>query len=149
MKNTVHSILLFALVIMLVTQRLDAQSKYLYVIAIDSAIAELSAFKQPTGFYDIERLKSVNKPDLDEKSERFQNLKLLLDEIESISIRTFIRRLPDGIRTLHTRRGTEESVEHLQRQYIIEVQSPITEPQKSRLLDKYKRIQGIEKDPVI
>lgn len=149
MKHTFYTIILALLITVLGPEPLKAQGKYLYIVAVDSAIAELAAFKQPSGFYDISRLSSINKPDFETKSERFRNLKLLLDEIGANSIRKLIRRLPDDVRTLRTRRGTDESIEHLQQQYVVEVSFPITEVQRAQLLAKYKRIKNLEKDPVI
>jgi parallel beta-helix repeat protein len=109
----------------------------------------MSEFKKLSGFYDIDKIKSLGKDEINSKSARFRELKNFLEDLNATTIRKLMRRLPDNIRTLRTRRGIDVLIENFQRLFVVELPSELREIGKSELLWKYKRIKKIDKDRVM
>lgn len=134
---------LIIFIILIATHSSLAQSNK-YILKTNSII-DLSEYKQSDYFFDITKLVKEDSSKLVMNSIHLFELNKFLNEYKIKSLRKFIRRLPDELQTLKTNNGIELPIEELQRTFIIEIETALSDIELNSLKENHPLIENIDK----
>lgn len=129
---------LIIFIILIATYSSLAQSNK-YILKTNSII-DLSEYKQSDYFFDITKLVKEDSSKLVMNSIHLFELNKFLNEYKIKSLRKFIRRLPDELQTLKTNNGIELPIEELQRTFIIEIETALSDIKLNSLKENHPLI---------
>jgi hypothetical protein len=106
--------------ILAVTISLNAQSKReTYIIEMDTLI-NLKNFELSDGYLNSSDLINYNKVNANNRNKKLTEIAEFLEDIKPITVRRFIRRLPEDVKFLKTATGLKFNVEGYQKLLVVE-----------------------------
>lgn len=115
-----------------------------YILKTNNII-DLTEYKQSDYFFDIPKILNEDSSKLIANSSDIFELNKFIKEHKIKSLRKFIRRLPDELQILRTINGIEFPIEELQRTFIIEVETALSDIKLNSLRENHLLIQNIDK----